>query len=67
VLDIDKELALPVNVATFGWPEPGESIPADRLDEATLIEHYRYSQIRVDTQLADGDFDRANREYSFRR
>jgi hypothetical protein len=64
---IDKELSLPVCIKNYGWPEASSDAAAADLDEATLIECYRYTDIRLDQQLADADFDRGNREYRFRR
>ena len=63
---IDKELSLPVCLKFYGWPDASSNGVAD-LDEATLIECYRYTDIRLNQQLAESDFDRSNREYRFRR
>ena len=43
VVLIDAQYGLPVAVRTYGWPV--EEIPADELDEATLIERYDYTAI----------------------
>ncbi|MBS0264694.1 MAG: DUF1571 domain-containing protein [Planctomycetes bacterium] len=65
---IDRELSLPICVRNFGWPEKGaEFSDAAALDEATLIEYYGYTDIRVDERLPDVAFDKANTEYTFRR
>jgi len=59
---IDKELALPISVRNYGWPE--EEIDAGdvtALDEATLIEYYGYTDIRFETRLSDADFDKLRR------
>jgi hypothetical protein len=67
IVCIDKERSLPVFVKNFTWPHEAEEIAADKLDEATLIEHYTYTKIQINQQLADSDFDKANKEYQFRR
>ncbi|MGE3314691.1 MAG: DUF1571 domain-containing protein [Planctomycetaceae bacterium] len=64
---IDKELSIPVCVKNFAWPDSEEPIPAEKLDEETLTEHYAYTDIQFDKKLTAGDFDRANEEYHFRR
>lgn len=65
---IDKEWLLPVCVKNYGWPEAKQTFTdQNALDEATLIEHYAYSDLQVNQQLASEDFDRANKSYSFRR
>ena len=65
---IDKELALPICVRSFGWPEAGiEAGDASSLDEATLIEYYGYTDIKFESRLTDGDFDKGNSDYTFRR
>ena len=64
---IDKEYSLPVCIKTYGWPPDDEPLSPRELDERTLIEFYCYSDIQVNEQLADADFDRANRSYRFRR
>ena len=61
----DDELCVPVCIWNYGWPTR-EDIPREKLDEATLLEHYSYSDLRFKQQLADRDFDRENAKYSFR-
>lgn len=61
----DRELLIPVCIRNYGWPKR-EGLAAERLDEATLLEHYAYSDIRLNQQLADRDFDRTNAKYAFR-
>lgn len=59
---IDKELALPICIRNFGWPD--ESIDASdaaALDEATLIEYYGYADIQLETRLSDNDFEKLRR------
>jgi hypothetical protein len=65
---IDKEFLLPVCVKNFAWPESKQTFADDTaLDEATLVEHYAYSELQFNQQLASEDFDRANKAYGFRR
>ncbi len=65
---IDRELSLPVCVRNFGWPEKGaDATDAAALDEATLIEYYGYTDIKIDERLPDVAFDKANSSYTFRR
>jgi hypothetical protein len=40
---------------------------AAALDEATLIEYYGYTDIKIDERLPDIAFDKANGDYTFRR
>jgi hypothetical protein len=59
---VDKELALPISVRNFGWPDEGvETSDATALDEATLIEYYGYTEIRFETRLSDADFGKLRR------
>ena len=62
---IDKELSVPICNCNYGWGDEG--IDPDRLDEETLIESYTWTNIQVETRLADGDFDSTNSGYNFRR
>jgi hypothetical protein len=64
---IDRQWNVPLRVANFTWPEPGQSLEGAALDEATLIEYYMYSEIVADARLTDVDFDRSNAEYHFHR
>jgi hypothetical protein len=64
---MDREWNVPLQVENYGWPEAGQQLAGAALDEATLIEYYMYSAVAADVQLTDGDFDRANAEYHFRR
>ncbi len=66
VVYLDKEMSLPVSVTNYGWPPAGEQFDPARLDEMTLIEAYSYSNIELDQQLTDIDFDRNNKKYRFR-
>lgn len=65
---IDKELSIPICIRNFGWPEEEvASNDAQSLDEATLIEYYGYKDLQFETRLTDGDFDKGNSDYKFRR
>lgn len=64
---IDKELSLPVCVHNYGWPAEGATIEPAALDESTMIEYYGYSDIKFDRRLSDVDFDKGNKDYTFRR
>ena len=64
---IDKELSLPICVKNFGWPEEDSELAGEELDEATMTEFYTYTDIKIDQQLADADFDQTNSAYKFRR
>lgn len=66
VMFIDKKFSLPIYIQNYTWPED-DSLAGKKLDEATLIENYSYSNIRTNRQLADNDFDRKNKSYSFKR
>lgn len=62
---IDRQWNVAIEVANYTWPE--RPLTGAALDEATLIEYYKYSEIVADAQLSDADFDRANAEYRFHR
>lgn len=65
---IDKEWLLPVCVKNYTWPEARQTFADENaLDQATLVEHYAYSELQFDQQLASKDFDRANEAYGFKR
>ena len=65
---IDREWLLPICVKNYAWPEANQSFASDgALDEATLVEHYGYSELQFNQQLANDDFDRLNKTYNFRR
>jgi hypothetical protein len=68
VVHIDQKLSVPIAARNYAWPTPAQQqLPAAELDAATLSENYSYTNIRLDPQLADSDFDRNNEGYSFRR
>ncbi len=65
---IDREWLLPICVKNFAWPDAKQTFATDAgLDEATLVENYSYSELQFNQQLANDDFDRANKAYNFRR
>jgi hypothetical protein len=61
---IDKELSMPICVRNYTW---GVDVNPEKIDEETLIEFYSYSDIQIEQELADADFDRANESYRMRR
>jgi hypothetical protein len=63
---LDKESSLLVAIQSYGWPED-ESVSPESLDEATLIEHYCYSNVQLGEALAASEFDTSNEGYNFRR
>ena len=67
VLYLDKELLVPLHLQNYTWPEKEGETDAQKLDEETIIEHYTFSNIKLNQNLADLDFDRANENYSLRR
>jgi hypothetical protein len=64
---IDRQTLLPVRILTYGWPENGQEIVQDQLDEETLLEDYEYSDLKFDHPFTDLDFSEENPDYSFRK
>jgi hypothetical protein len=64
---IDKEWCVPLFIKNFGWPNEDLSQVEADLDEATLIEHYTYSDVKFRSSLTAMDFDHANEDYTFKR
>jgi hypothetical protein len=65
---VDRELSLPVCVRNFGWLEKGTEITeAAALDEATLIEYYGYTDVKIDERVPDIAFDKGNTSYTLQR
>jgi hypothetical protein len=64
---LDRQWNVPLLVENYAWPEPGQRAEGAALDESTLIEYYKYSNIVVDRGLTDDDFSPSNPEYRFRR
>ena len=50
---IDQEYLLPVLIQNFSWPEQQTEVLEEKLDEATLVERYSYSQIQFPSQVAN--------------
>ncbi len=50
---IDKELSVPVCVRNYTWID-GQAPAAE--DEDSLIEHYSFTELQINTQLSDNDF-----------
>jgi hypothetical protein len=55
---IDDELNLPVGYEGYTWPERGS-------DKPVLIERYFYTELEINVDLSDIDFDPDNPEYEF--
>jgi Protein of unknown function (DUF1571) len=53
---IDKELSVPVCVRNYTWVQ-GQA-PA-QVDEDSLLEHYSYTGLEINTQLTDNDFTKS--------
>jgi len=64
---LDREWNVPLRVENYAWPDPGQHLEGAALDEATLIEYYKYSNVVIDGRLTDDDFSPSNPEYRFRR
>jgi hypothetical protein len=62
----EKEHALPICIMNYSWAG-GENGAAQEIDESSLIEHYTYSDLRLNQRLADVEFDRTNENYLLRR
>ena len=67
IVMIDQEWCIPVMIKNFSWPMEGIEIDEANLDKETLVEHYSYTGIQFDQRLADADFSRRNKSYSFTR
>lgn len=59
---VDKELSMPVCMRNFGWPQG--TIAADKLDDETMIEFYGYTNVSLQQQLSDQDFEKPKRDRS---
>ena len=64
---VDREYLLPVCMKNYTWSTEESATDSVALDEETLIEHYSYSAIHLEKQLAEINFDRGNEGYRFRR
>jgi hypothetical protein len=67
VLYLDKELLVPLHLQNYTWPEKEGETDAQKLDAETIIEHYTFTNIKLNQKLLDLDFDRTNENYSLRR
>jgi hypothetical protein len=63
---IDREWNIPLDTRHYEWPSDPKTLTDPGLDEATLIEAYRFSELDLGFQPQDLDFDRTNPEYRFR-
>lgn len=63
VIFIDKEWLVPICVQNFGWPGESTTAAGADLDKETVVEDYRFSNIRLEQKLADAEFDRNNERY----
>ncbi|MEW4528285.1 DUF1571 domain-containing protein [Maioricimonas sp. JC845] len=63
IVYVDKELQMPTCIRNYTW---GRDVDPEKIDDETLIEYYCYTDIEMNTQLADADFDAANRKYRLR-
>lgn len=66
ITSIDREWNLPISTVHYEWPAPDKQIPAEELDQHTLIESYSFRGIELTQDLTARDFDRTNNEYRFR-
>ncbi len=64
---LDRTWNVPLLVENYGWSDPGEHLAGAALDEATLIEYYKYSNVVTEGTLNGDDFSPSNPEYRFRR
>ena len=55
---IDDELNIPIHYAAYDFPEPPGGKPR-------LLEQYTYSEVDLDANLTEEDFQRSNPNYSF--
>lgn len=62
---IDKELSVPICSRNYTWGD--EDCDPAELDEQTLVESYTWTNIQVESRMADADFDSTNSDYNFRR
>ena len=64
---IDDELSLPVCVKNFGWNGVDDIEDKAKLDEATLIEFYGYTDLKFNQRLDNAHFDKTYSDYTFKR
>lgn len=63
---IDHEWNVPLHSRHYEWPREGTEMPDEELDDATLLESYSFTDVKLRCDLSDHDFDRTNPEYRFR-
>lgn len=63
---IDHEWRVPVHTRHFEWPATSTTLEESQLDESTLLECYSFTDLKLNCNLTDHDFDRKNPEYRFR-
>lgn len=59
---VEKQHSIPVCIMNYAWNDG-----AAEVDESALIEHYSYSDLKLNQRLADVEFDRTNENYLLRR
>lgn len=62
---IDREWSVPVRSRHFTWPRAGTVLAENELDDATLLESYSFSSVKLKCNLTDYDFDWTNKDYHF--
>ncbi len=62
---IDREWSVPVRSRHFKWPRAGTVLAENELDDATLLESYSFSKVKMKCNLTDYDFDWTNKDYHF--
>lgn len=60
---IDKDLHTPVMIRNFTWQNSDVELPADELDQATLVENYSFTDLDVSSKLVATDFSKDNPAY----
>jgi hypothetical protein len=63
---IDQEHSVALYTRHFEWPNRGAKYAEAELDDATLTESYKFTEMSFDRHLSELDFDRTNPEYRFR-
>lgn len=55
LIQIDKELSVPICVRNYTWVE---GKPSETMGEHNLIEHYAFTELELNHELADEDFQK---------
>jgi hypothetical protein len=66
VFYVDVESSLPIDIKNYTWPAASTDAEVAASDRSTLVEHYRYSDLNLQADLTDHDFDPSNEDYQFR-